>query len=65
VSEDVEELAAALEAAAKGLRRYRELVCRFLGESEEERRRVARLVAGLDSAEVRVALEEYRKRRGL
>ena len=60
-----EELAEALEAAAKGLRRYRELVCRFLGESEEERRRMARLVAGLSPDEIRVALEEYRKRRGL
>ena len=62
---EYEELAEALEAAAKGLRRYRELVCRFLGESEEERRRMGRLVAGLSSDEIRVALEEYRKRRGM
>jgi len=30
------ELAEVLEAAARGLRRYRELVGRLLGESEEE-----------------------------
>jgi hypothetical protein len=60
-----EELESALQEAAKGLKRYRELIGRLLGESEEERRLMLRASAGLSSGEIRVALEEYRKRRGL
>ena len=60
---DLEELESALGEALKGLRRYRELVGRLLGESEEERRLMLRAARGLSSTEIRVALEEYRDRR--
>lgn len=60
-----EELEAALQEAARGLRRYRELIGRLLGETEEERRLMLRAARGLSSVEIRVAIEEYRKRRGL
>jgi hypothetical protein len=63
--EQFEELEVALQEAAKGLKRYRELIGRLLGESEEEQRLMLRVVKGLSSSEIRVALEEYRKRRGL
>lgn len=62
---DLEELESALGEALKGLKKYRELVGRLLGESEEERRLMLRATRGLSSTEIRVALEEYRKRRGL
>ena len=62
---DLEELESALGEALRGLRKYRELVGRLLGESEEERRLMLRAARGLSSTEIRVALEEYRKRRGL
>ena len=62
---DLEELESALGEALKGLRKYRELVGRLLGESEEERRLMLRAARGLSSTEIRVALEEDRKRRGL
>ena len=65
MSEDYEELASALEEAAKGLRRYRVVLSRLLGETVEERRASARALKGLTSTEIRVALEEYRDRRGL
>ena len=60
-----EELEAALGEAVKGLKRYRELVARLVGETEEERRLMLRVVKGLSSTEIRVALEEYRSRRGI
>lgn len=65
MSGDYEELASALEEAARELRRYRAILARLLGESEEERRQTAKVLKGLSSTEIRVALEEYRKRRGL
>jgi hypothetical protein len=60
-----EELEAALWEAVKGLRRYRELVARFVGETEEELRLMLTAAKGLSSTEIRVALEEYRSRRGI
>ncbi len=64
MSEEYEELASAFEEAAKGLRRYRTILGRLLGETEEERRASAKVLKGLTSTEIRVALEEYRDRRG-
>jgi hypothetical protein len=50
-----EELESALQEAAKGLKRYRELIGSLLGESEEERRLLLRAAKGLSSSEIRVA----------
>jgi hypothetical protein len=60
---DLEELESALGEALRGLKKYRELVARLLGDSEEERRLMLRAAKGLSSTEIRVALEEYQDRR--
>ncbi len=60
---DLEELEQALAEALRGLKKYRDLVERLLGDSEEERKQMLRVAKGLSSTEIRVALEEYRDRR--
>jgi hypothetical protein len=62
---DLEELEQALAEALRGLRRYRELVERLLGGTDEERKRMLRAAKGLSSTEIMVALEEYADRRRL
>jgi hypothetical protein len=63
MSGDYVELASALEEVAGGLRKYTVILGRLLGETEDERRASARLLKGLTSTEIRVALEEYVDRR--
>ncbi len=57
------ELEEVLGEALGGLRKYRDLIRRLLGDSEEERRLMLKAARGLTSTEIRVALEEYRDRR--
>jgi len=60
---DVELTADTLKRAAEGLRQYRSLVMRILGETPEEVRKTLKAMEGLTPEEIREALLDYRRRR--
>ncbi len=60
---DVELTADTLKRAAEGLRQYRSLVMRILGETPEEVRKRLKAMEGLTPREIREALLDYRRRR--
>jgi len=60
---DVESIADTLEKAAEGLRRFRSLVEKILGNSPEEVRETMRAMEGLAPAQIRDALQAYRETR--
>jgi len=60
---DLELLENTLKRAADGLRQYRSLVRRILGETPEEVRKTLKAMEGLTPREIREALLDYRRRR--
>jgi len=62
VNLDVELTAETLRRAAEGLREYRSLVMRILGETPEEVRETLKAMEGLSPEEIRRALELYRRK---
>jgi hypothetical protein len=59
---DVELTAETLRRAAEGLRQYRSLVMRILGETPEEVKLTLKAMEGLSPEEIRRALELYRRK---
>ena len=60
---DIELTADTLKRAAEGLRHYRSLVMRILGETPEEVKETLKAMEGLTPREIREALLDYRRRR--
>ena len=56
----IELIADSLGKAAEGLRKYRALVRKILGNSSEEVRETLRAMEGMTPAQIRDALEIYR-----
>ena len=57
---ELEFTAATLERAAQGLRKYRDLVERILGNSPEEVKDTLQAMKGLTPAQIRDALDIYK-----
>lgn len=57
----IELIADTLEKAAEGLRRFRGLVEKILGNSPEDVRETLRAMEGLSPAQIRDALRVYRQ----
>lgn len=57
---DIELTAETLEKAARGLRRYRRLVEKILGNSPEEVKETLQAIEGLTPAQIRFALRAYK-----
>ena len=62
---DLELLENTLKRAADGLRQYRSLVRRILGDTPEEVKETLKAMENLTPREIREALREYRRRRGI